>query len=58
MEKIIDIAKQDLDTYKGELFSLLYMDAKIERSDLILAARNMRRLADEIDEVMEELQDE
>lgn len=58
MEKIIDIAKQDLDTYKAELFSLLYMDAKIERSDLILAARNMRRLADEIDEIMEELQDE
>lgn len=58
MEKIIDIAKQDLDTYKAELFSLLYTDAKIERSDLIRAARNMRRLADEIDEIMEELQDE
>lgn len=55
MEQIIDIAKQDLDTYKAEVLSLLYLDPKIERSDLIEAVRNMRKLSDEIENLMEEL---
>lgn len=55
MEQIIDIAKQGLDTYKAELYSLLYLDPKIEKSDLIEAVRNMRKLSDEIENLMEEL---
>lgn len=52
MEQIIDIAKQRLDTYKGEVYALLYLNHKIEKLDLLDAIRNMRRLADDIEDIL------
>ena len=54
MEQVIDIAKQRLDTYKAEVASLLYMNDKIRTVDLLDAVRNMRKLADDIEELLEE----
>ena len=53
MEQIVDIAKQRLDTYKMEVASLLIMNDKINKVDLLDAVRNMRRLADDIEELLE-----
>lgn len=54
MEQVIDIAKQRLDTYKAEITALLYMNDKIRTVDLLDAVRNMRKLADEIEEIINE----
>lgn len=55
MEQIIDIAKQRLDTYKAEVYALLYMNPKIEKLDLLDAVRNMRKLADDIEDILTEV---
>lgn len=54
MEQIIDIAKQRLDTYKAEVVALLALNDKINKVDLLDAVRNMRHLADDIEELLEE----
>ena len=53
VEKIVKIAGQRLDTYKAELYALLYMD-EISKIDLLDAMRNMRKLADDIEKLLEE----
>lgn len=55
MEQIIDIAKQRLDTYKAEVYALLYMNPKIEKLDLLDAVHNMRKLADDIENILTEV---
>ena len=52
MEQIIDIAKQNLDTYRAEITALLYMNNEITKNDLRDAVRNMRKLSDEIEEML------
>ena len=53
VEQIVKIAGQRLDTYKAEVFSLLLMNSKINKIDLRDAVRNMRHLADDIEELLE-----
>ena len=53
MEQIIDIAKQRLDTYKAEVASLLFLNDKIRTVELLDAVRNMRQLANDIEELLE-----
>lgn len=52
MEQIIDIAKQDLDTYKAEVLSLLCMDESIKRADLLQAYDHIQRLAGAIEDIL------
>ncbi len=52
MEQIIDIAKQNLDTYKTEVLSLLCMDKSIKRADLLQAYSNMQKLIDTIEDIL------
>ena len=52
MEQIIDIAKQRLDTYKPELLSLLAMNDKITKADLLTAYSNLLRLTDAIEDIL------
>lgn len=58
IEKIIDIAKQKLDTYDAELLSLLLLENMAgecaTRADLIDAGGRLRKLADAIDKVLNE----
>lgn len=54
MEQIIDIAKQNLDTYKVEVLSLLCMNKNIKRSDLLQAYSNMQKLTDTIEDILME----
>lgn len=51
MEQIIDIAKQDLDTYKAEVLSLLCIE-NIKRADLLRAYDHIQRLADAIEDIL------
>lgn len=52
MEQIIDIAKQRLDTYKLELASLLAMNDKITRTDMLIAYDHLQKLTDAIEDVL------
>lgn len=52
MEQIVDIAKQSLDTYKAEVLSLLCMNPKITKADLLTAHSNLMRLTDAIEDVL------
>lgn len=52
MEQIIDIAKQNLDTYKAEVLSLLCMNENIKRADLLQAHSNLMRLTDAIEDIL------
>lgn len=52
MEQIIDIAKQNLDTYKPEVLSLLCMNKNIKRADLLRAYDHIQRLADAIENIL------
>lgn len=57
VEKIIDIAKQKLDTYDAELLSLLLLENMAgecaTRGELIDASKRLRKLADAIDKVLD-----
>lgn len=58
IEKIIDIAKQRLDTYDAELLSLLLLENMAgnacDKAELIDASKRLRKLADAIDNLLSE----
>lgn len=58
IEKIIDIAKQELDTYDAELASLLVLEKQAGNScskwELMAASKRLKKLADAIDELVEQ----
>lgn len=57
IEKIIDIAKQELDEYGAELVSLLILEKQAGNScgkwELMTASKRLKKLADAIDELVE-----
>lgn len=57
IDKIIDIAKQELDEYGAELVSLLVLEKQAGNScgkwELIDASKRLRKLADAIDELLD-----
>lgn len=53
MNDIIDIAKQELDTYEAELYAVGVLK-KLERGDYERAYRNIRKLADELEKFLNE----
>lgn len=57
IDKIIDIAKQDLDEYGAELVSLLVLEKQAGNScgkwELIDASKRLRKLADAIDNLLD-----
>lgn len=57
IDKIIDIAKQELDEYGAELVSLLVLEKQAGNScgkwELIDASKRLRKLADAIDNLLD-----
>lgn len=57
IDKIVDIAKQELDDYGAELVALLVLEKQAGNScgkwELIDASKRLRRLADAIDELLD-----
>jgi len=57
IEKIIDIAKQELDDYGAELVALLVLEKQAGNScgkwELIDASKRLRKLADAIDNLLD-----
>lgn len=57
VEKIIDIAKQKLDTYDAELIALLVLEKQAGNAcgkwELIDASKRLRKLADAIDNLLD-----
>lgn len=57
IDKIIDIAKQELDEYGAELVSLLVLEKQAGNScgkwELIDASKRLRKLADAIDKLLD-----
>lgn len=58
IDKIIDIAKQELDEYGAELVSLLILEKQAGNScskwELMTASKRLKKLADAIDELVEQ----
>lgn len=58
IDKIIDIAKQELDTYDAELVALLVLEKQAGNScskwELMTASKRLKKLADAIDELVEQ----
>lgn len=54
LEKIIDIAKQDLDVYDAELVALLALNGGAQKWELLTAQKRLQKLADAIDKVLGE----
>jgi len=57
IEKIIDIAKQKLDTYDAELVALLVLEKQAgnacDKCELMDASKRLRKLADAIDNLLD-----
>lgn len=58
IDKIIDIAKQELDEYGAELVSLLVLEKQAGNScskwELMTTSKRLKRLAKAIDELVEQ----
>ena len=58
IEKIIDIAKQELDVYDAELVSLLVLEKQAGNScskwELMTVSKRLKKLAEAIDELVEQ----
>lgn len=54
IDKIIDIAKQDLDIYDAELMALLALNGGAQKWELLTAQKRLQKLADAIDKMLNE----
>lgn len=58
IDKIIDIAKQELDEYGAELVSLLVLEKQAGNSygkwELMTTSKRLKKLAEAIDELVEQ----